>query len=172
MVTRSKEWRKLVSLFLCFVVFSFFFLFSIYRMQPISFVNKTIKNDHPLVLYQFIIKLSKKIPSCASFIWMNTSYWVYNFVYKIIIEEQRLSLDSSFSSSILFQTRTAPNFLHATLRMSCSKVCVSVSTLKQLQRKHLVLLTQLRPYSISFWTDIKKQWAWLREYVRCRLYWP
>ena len=142
-------------------------------MQPISFVNKTIKNDHPLVLYEFIIKLSKKIPFCASLIWMNTNYWVYNFAYKIIIEEKRLSLDSSFSSSILFQTRIAPNFLHATWRISCSKICVSVSTLKQHSDFKGNIWFSWHSYfriSISFWTDIKKQWAWLREYVRCRLY--
>ena len=80
-------------------------------MHPTSFVNKTIKSDHPIALYEFIIELSKKIPSCPSLIWMNTNYWVYNFAYKIIIDEQRLSLDSSFSNSILFQTRIAPNFL-------------------------------------------------------------
>ena len=122
-----KEISRFDSLFHCLIFFFSFF----YSMHPISFVNKTIKNDHPIALYEFIIELSKKIPSCASLTWMNTNYWVYNFAYEIIIEEQRLSLDSSFSSSTLFQTRIAPNFLQSTWSIFCSKICLSVSILKE-----------------------------------------
>ena len=67
----------------CLFVFLFNSLFSI------RFVNKTIKNDHPIALYQKILKLSNKIPSCALLIWMNTDYWVCNFVYEIINNKQR-----------------------------------------------------------------------------------
>ena len=53
----------------CFFVSLPYLFFSFYySMHPISFVNKTIKNDHAIALYEFIIELSKKIPSCASLI--------------------------------------------------------------------------------------------------------
>ena len=85
----------------------------------------------PLRSMNLLSKWAAKIPSYASLIGMNTNYWVYNFAYKIIIEEQRLSLDSSFSSSILFQTRIAPNFLQATWRIFFLKnmfICVNFKT--------------------------------------------
>ena len=58
-----KEISLFVYLFHCFIFFFSFY----YSMHPITFVNKTIKNDHPIALYEFIIELrKKKIPSCAS----------------------------------------------------------------------------------------------------------
>ena len=68
----------------------FVFLFnSLFFNCMHAIINKTIKNDHPIALYQIIRKLSNKIPSCALLIWMNTDYWVCNFVYEIIINKQR-----------------------------------------------------------------------------------
>ena len=59
-----KEISLFVSLFHCLIFFFSFY----YSMHPTSFVNKTIKSDHPIALYEFIIELSKKIPSCPSLI--------------------------------------------------------------------------------------------------------
>ena len=73
---------------ICLFVFLFNCLF-FNCMHATSFVNKTMKNDHPIALYQIILKLSNKIPSCALLIWMNTDYWVCNFVFEIIIGKQR-----------------------------------------------------------------------------------
>ena len=39
---------------------SFLFFSFYYRIHPISFLKKTIKNDHSIALYEFIIKTSNK----------------------------------------------------------------------------------------------------------------
>ena len=86
--------------------------------------------------------------ACSNW-WALSNYWVYNLAHKLIIEEQRLSLDSLFSSSILFHTRIAPNFLQSTWSIFPQKY-VNFKTRLWLQKKQLVLLTQLRPHFDQF----------------------
>ena len=150
--------RKLVCLFLCLNVFSFFFLFIIEYTPLVFKKKKLLKMIIPLRYMNLLSKWATKIPSYASLIGMNTNYWVYNFAYKIIIEKQWLSLHSSFSSSTLFQTRMAPNFLQATWRIFFSKICLSVSTLKQhsdYKRNIGFSWHSYVPISNSFTTDVE-----------------